>query len=73
VARFAVAVEQAEDGGWSAYSDVSGSIIGGLGDTREAAIEDWKVAMTAWLKYMADNGYEVVIPDVELVSVEVPG
>jgi hypothetical protein len=40
VARFAVAVEQAEDGGWSAYSDVSGSIIGGLVDTREAAIED---------------------------------
>jgi hypothetical protein len=29
--------------------------------------------MTAWLEYMADNGNEVVIPDVELVSVEVPG
>jgi predicted RNase H-like HicB family nuclease len=73
MAKFAVIVEQAADGGWGAYSDVCGSIIGGLGESRELAIEDWKEAMGGWLEYRREKGEAVVIPDVELVTVEVAG
>ena len=47
---FTVSTEKAVDGGWSAHT-VEPEVVGGLGDTREAAIRDCEEAMRHWLKY----------------------
>ena len=47
---FVVFTEQGADGGWSAHTREPEE-VGGLGDTLEAAIADWKFAMKAWLSY----------------------
>jgi predicted RNase H-like HicB family nuclease len=68
--KFTVVLEQGEDRGWGAYS-LSPSVVAGLGDTKEEAIEDWKEAMRHWLAYMKETNQEVTVPVTELVSVEV--
>ena len=70
MANFTVYLEQGEDGGWSAHC-TEPTVVGGLGSTREAAVEEWKEAMGFWLAYKKEKGEEVVLPDTELVQVEV--
>ena len=70
MAKFTVILEQAEDGGWGAYT-LSPSVVGGLGGTKEEAIADFMEAMSGWLSYMKETGQEVSIPVTELISVEV--
>ena len=45
---FTVLIEKAADDGWSAHT-TEPEVVGGLGDTREAALADWEEAMGAWL------------------------
>ncbi len=45
---FTISIEKASDGGWSAHS-VEPEVVGGLGETQEAALADWEEAMGAWL------------------------
>ena len=70
MAKFTVYLEQGEDGGWAAHCNEP-AVVGGLGDTREAAIQDWKEAMAFWLAYKKDKGEEVTMPDTESIQVEV--
>jgi len=67
--KFTVTIERTKTG-WAAYSTTP-STVGGLGLTKEAAIEDWKEAMAHWLRYMKDEGLPVEPTEPEVIVIEV--
>jgi predicted RNase H-like HicB family nuclease len=68
--RYPVAVEQAADRSWSAYT-LSPTVITGLGDTKEAALADLDVAAKFWVSYMKETGQPLPEVAVEVTSIEV--
>lgn len=70
MAKFTAVLEHGDDGTWSAYT-LSPSVVIGSGESRDAAIDDLRTAMSFWLEFMKETG-QVVPPDsAELVSFEV--
>ena len=51
---YEVTFEDTASGGWSAHT-VEPEVVGGLGDTLEAALRDWEEAMRHWLKYAQES------------------
>jgi len=43
---------------YGAYSDVCGSIMGGLSDTRALATKDWNEAVGYWLESRREKGLQ---------------
>ncbi len=70
MAKFTAILEQADDGSWSAYT-VTPSLVVGCGDSKDAALDDLRMAMLFWLGYMKDTGQVVPTVSTELVSFEV--
>jgi predicted RNase H-like HicB family nuclease len=64
------AMEQGDDGSWSAYT-LSPSLVIGTGETKDAALADLRTAMAFWLEFMKETGQPVSPTTTELVSFEV--
>ena len=70
MAKFTAVLESAEDGTWSAYT-LAPSLVIGSGNSRDAALDDLRLAMTLWLDHMKQTGQPIPPTSSELVSFEV--
>ena len=61
---------RADDGSWSAYT-LTPSLVVGRGKSRDAALDDLRMARIFWLGYMKNIGQVVPAVSTELVSFEV--
>jgi predicted RNase H-like HicB family nuclease len=67
---FTAVLEQGEDLSWSAYT-LSPALVMGTGATKDAALEDLRVAMGLWLEHMKESNQPVLPSTTELVNFEV--
>jgi predicted RNase H-like HicB family nuclease len=68
--KYPVAMEQAEDGSWSAYT-LSPTVMTGLGDSKEAALADLDAAAKFWVSHVKETGQTIPVAGVEVTSIEV--
>ncbi len=70
MAKYTAVLEQGEDGFWSAYT-LAPTLAIGVGENKEAALEDLKRGMTFWLEYMKETDQVVPVTSTEVVSIEI--